>query len=625
LSTPPKFGNGSPHRNARYYRAGRRRRLWPAVLGWAVWLVLGFVALGMTAASMALEDTLERAAPDTADAREARRTTTPVLPGQQVVNILLIGSDVRDNSPDAGNGLSDTLMLLRMDQRNQFVSMLAIPRDLVVNIPDHGRAKVNAAYSYSTATAIRTVKELIGQPINYYVRVDFQAFYTIVQELGGVYVDVDRHYFHQNQGTAGTNFAPIDIGPGYQRLNGNDALDYVRFRHFDSTTHRMARQQTFLAELKRQLEDSGPFKNFATVRKVLGDGIEMDITNPREFLGLLNLALSTPKDRIARTEIEASLAMDDTLGSIQIASDAQVQEAVAQWLEPDFEQSSSAPRRRVPPPARLNVSVLNGNGKLLAAEKMAGELAKLRYNVQVAGNAEDFEFPATTVYWAPGLKDAAARLRNQIGGDARIAALSARQAGGNHLAVAVGHDFTGALNPTRPRPQVRERAPADVVHSTSLVEPMREAQREAGFRAMVPTAFARGSEVRIIRSYRAGMRDNSGPPAVKVVVAMPNASGEYWGVMMTTERDPAILQGETGTDRLGTNREYRTYYEGRNLQRIAFTQGGVTYWISNTLMHGLSAKTMEEIAKSMRPLNNARLPKGVTDTAIPVETDGRTR
>ena len=614
---PPKGPDGRP----RFFRVPRRRRVWPAVLGWATWLLLGVVALGMTAASMAIEDTLELAAPDTPDAIEARKTTTPVLPGQEVVNVLLIGSDVRVRNSGT-NGLSDTLMLVRLDQRNQFISMLSIPRDLVVNIPNYGRAKINAAYSHSTATAIETVKQLTGQDINYYVRVDFQAFFTIVQELGGIYVDVDRHYFNENRGTAATNFAPIDILPGYQRLNGNDALDYVRFRHYDDTSYRSARQQTFLAEVRRQLDDAGPFKNFATVRKVLGNGIEMDITDRRDFLSLLNLAMSVPKDRTARTEIQTQNQMEEGgLGSIQLASDAQIQEAVSQWLEPDFEASRSAPQRRVPPPARLQVSVLNGNGRILAAEKMAVALSKLRYNATAGGNSVDFERSTTTVYWAPGMKDAATRLRNQIGGETRIAALSARAAGGHHLVVEVGHDFDGQLAPRRPAP-TQERAPADVVTSTSLVEPLREVQKQARFRLMAPTALASGSQVKAIRSYRLGSRNNpNGPPAVKMVMQVPSGAGEYWGIMMTTDPDPVILRGETGVETFGTRRQFRTYYEGRNLQRIAFTENGVTYWITNTLLAKLSAKTMEEIAKSMRPLSNARLPRGATDTSISVPSD----
>jgi len=88
-------------------------------------------------------------------------------------------------------------------------------------------------------------------------------------------------------------------------------------------------------------------------------------------------------------------------------------------------------------------------------------------------------------------------------------------------------------------------------------------------------------------------------------------------------RNPPIITGETGSFGSG-GREYLTFYDGKNLQRLAFRVGGVTYWISNTLNNDLSAKTMQEIAKSMRPLNRAKLKKGRTDTAISVETEGST-
>lgn len=600
----------------------RRRRIWPAVVGWSLWLILGFAALGMAAAGMAIDDTLDKAAPNTAEAKAAREATAPVLPGQDVVNILLIGSDVRPED-GSSNGRSDTLLLVRMDQRNQFISMLSIPRDLVVDIPGYGRAKINEAYSRSTKTAIDTVSHLTGQEINFYARVDFQAFAGIVNGLGGVFIDVDRHYFNENTGGA-SNFAPIDIQAGYQKLNGNDALDYVRFRHYDDTYHRTARQQLFLTELKRQLKDAGPFKNFATVRKELGKGIEMNITDSKMFLRLLNLAVSAPKDRMVRFEIQGVDQSDAQLGSIQVASQESIDNTVAEWLDPEFERGTGVPKKKVPPPDELMVSVLNGNGRLLSAESMAELLAAKRYNVHVGGNAQDFEYGANAVYFAPGLKDAATRLRNQIGGETRVAALSAKDSGGNDLVVAVGAEFTGELQTRAPAPK-RQRDPADVVDTTSLVQPLKDIQRKAGFTLMAPTKMARGSEVRIVRAYTTGIRGNGGAPAVKVVVKMPNlGAGEYWGIEMTTTPEPGILEGETGTEKWGSKRQYRTYYDGRKLQRVAFTENGVTYWVSNTLMAKMSAKTMEEIITSMRPLNRAKLPKKATATDIPVETDGRT-
>ena len=139
---------------------------------------------------------------------------------------------------------------------------------------------------------------------------------------------------------------------------------------------------------------------------------------------------------------------------------------------------------------------------------------------------------------------------------------------------------------------------------------------------MAPLKVASDSSVRIVRPYRinTGSGDN-GPPAIKIV--FEHDYHEYWGIEMTSMKNPPIITGETGSFDSG-GRKYLTFYDGKNLQRLAFRVGGVTYWISNTLNNDLSAKTMQEIAKSMRPLNRATLKKGRTDTAITVETEGST-
>jgi hypothetical protein len=141
-------------------------------------------------------------------------------------------------------------------------------------------------------------------------------------------------------------------------------------------------------------------------------------------------------------------------------------------------------------------------------------------------------------------------------------------------------------------------------------------------RLMAPLKVATGSEARIVRAHR--VSGDSGPPAVKLVFqTYVGGAPKYWGVTMTSMKNPPIVEGETGRYTSG-GREYLTFYDGRNLQRLAFRSGNTWYWVSNTLMNELSAKTIEEIAKSMRPLNRAKLPQGRTDTTITVSTEGST-
>ena len=214
-----------PHTEARYWRVPRRRRLWLSIVGWSLWGIIGLAVAISAGSYIYLDDTLEAAAPDTPEAKAARAATTPKLPGEPE-NILLIGSDTR---PDEGDpGRSDSLILVRMDSKRGFISMLSFPRDLLVQIPDVGEGKINSAYSYGAATTIKTIEELTGEPVNGYVIIDFTGFARLVDEVGGVYLDIDRRYYNKNIGTAATAYADIDLRPGYQRLNGADALSFVR-------------------------------------------------------------------------------------------------------------------------------------------------------------------------------------------------------------------------------------------------------------------------------------------------------------------------------------------------------------------------------------------------------------
>ena len=110
------------------------------------------------------------------------------------------------------------------------------------------------------------MKKLTGLPINYLITVNFKGFIEIVDRVGGVWVDVDRRYFNRNVGTEATNFANIDLRPGYQRLKGRDALSYVRYRHTDSDLFRLARQQQFVKALKQQI--SSNFSIFKALKVV---------------------------------------------------------------------------------------------------------------------------------------------------------------------------------------------------------------------------------------------------------------------------------------------------------------------------------------------------------------------
>lgn len=140
--------------------------------------------------------------------------------------IMILGSDKRPEDKGSNfRGLSDTTMLLRLDPDQDAIALFSLPRDLQVEIPGRGTAKLNEAYAYGgPQLTLQTVEELLSFPgrefeVNHLVNVDFEGFARAVNEIDCVYVDVDRRYFHSNDSTSAlADYEEIDIQPGYQAL-----------------------------------------------------------------------------------------------------------------------------------------------------------------------------------------------------------------------------------------------------------------------------------------------------------------------------------------------------------------------------------------------------------------------
>ena len=108
-------------------------------------------------------------------------------------------------------------MLMRADPNTNSITLLSFPRDLNVEVrcPNGGASigKINSAYAFcGPAGTLETVRNLTGLKIHYLITVNFQGFRDIVDKLGGVWIDVDRRYFNDNQ-QGGDTYATINLGP----------------------------------------------------------------------------------------------------------------------------------------------------------------------------------------------------------------------------------------------------------------------------------------------------------------------------------------------------------------------------------------------------------------------------
>ncbi len=251
--------------------------------------------------------------------------------------ILLLGSDRRfvdiaTKSP----ARSDTIILLRLDPSRGATAVMSIPRDLRVDIPGHGRRKINEAYALGgPKLTVQTVRKLLGVPINHVVNVNFGGFQRAVNRLGCVYADIDRRYFNDNSGPQ--QYAVIDVEAGYQRLCGKAALEYVRYRHADNDVVRGARQQDFLRQAKAQIGVSKLFSDRRELIKIFFKYADTDIRGTSAILRLLKLTVESAKNPIQEVQIKD---LEDE-GPFLVASLKAIEDAALDFI---VAQASEGPR-----------------------------------------------------------------------------------------------------------------------------------------------------------------------------------------------------------------------------------------------------------------------------------------
>lgn len=179
----------------------------------------------------------------------APRADEPILlePVQrnEKVNVLILGTD--EGLLPGGIKAStrtDTMMVASFDPNTLKVNVISLPRDSRVDIPGREKMdKINSAHAYGgVQLAVATVQKLMDIPIHYFVRVDHSGFQKVIDAIGGVdyYVEFDMDYEDPYQDLY------IHLVQGQQKLDGDKAEQYVRYRGGDSDISRIRRQQKFL-------------------------------------------------------------------------------------------------------------------------------------------------------------------------------------------------------------------------------------------------------------------------------------------------------------------------------------------------------------------------------------------
>jgi LCP family protein required for cell wall assembly len=598
-----------------------RRSVVLSVAGWAA-IVLGVCVTGVIGgAYLYLHETVAAIAPHSLDVKAtARKLDLPVA--GEPATALVIGYDRRSTDPKGMPSRSDTLMLIRADPSKQTISLLSFPRDLRAEIICPGKAtyvtKINAAYAdCGSRGTLETVRKLTGTPINYLITVNFRGFTQVVDKLGGMWLDVDRRYYNTHSGPTG--YATINLQPGYQLLNGYQALDFVRFRHTDSDLYRNARQQSFVRAFKDQLRSSFSLTKLPKVIKALTSNIEVgqgggNDVSAKTVLSYAVLAYSLPPGHVFQSRIEGLEGSSDlTTSSANIAA------AVRDWANPDVQSPKKATavalgeklKTKAPLTRETSVTVLNGNGVTGSASNASYLLSQRGYPVLtppngIPANAPSFKYFRTTVYFDPrqkGAKEAAAKVAGLFGSADVIKTTPGIRALANDamLTAVVGQTFHGTLA-AAPVDQTPKREPANVIPGTSAsLELLKQRQPKVDFPLMVPTVIERSSWIdreRPVRLYR--FTDTGNTKTVRLTYRM--GSNDYWGVQ-ESNWDGAPVLGSRNFSRSIRGRRYELFYNGPHLHMVVLKQKGASYWVVNTLLDRLSNETMLAIAKGLRPVS----------------------
>jgi polyisoprenyl-teichoic acid--peptidoglycan teichoic acid transferase len=311
---------------------------------WKRYLIGAFIVIAASAAATAVAafhqvDRLVNAFHGAPELLPYLATSDPGKPQ----TILLIGSDKRAAGArdHAAGSRSDTMILMRLDADAGAIRLMSLPRDLKVQIPGHGTDKINASYAYGgTPLLLRTVKRITGLRINHVINVDFRGFKAAVNQIGCVYTDVDRRYFNDNSDPT-QQYATINIDPGYQKLCGKNALDYVRYRHTDTDIVRAARQQDFLRQAKSQVGTGKLISKQAKLIKIIGRYTRSDIHGRKAVITLIKLAVGSVGNPIQEIHFPARVG-----ASYVTASSTAVKRATRLFLKgPKKPAKSSTPRR----------------------------------------------------------------------------------------------------------------------------------------------------------------------------------------------------------------------------------------------------------------------------------------
>jgi len=291
-------------------------------------------------------------------------------------NIILLGSD---KQPTYRAWRTDSMIVVSINQSNDVVRLLSIPRDLWVNIPGHGYNRINTADLWGELAkkgggpdrVKQTVYQNLGIWIDYYIRVDFQGFMKIIDTVGGVDIDVE------------CALPDIKLLPGMHHMNGEEALRYARSRKSTNDFDRGRRQRKVLMALWDQALTLDIVPRLPQLWLTMSDSFKTDLPL-EEVINLAYLGTMIERQRVRSKAIDASMTQGWTTpegAAVLLPREDKIRAALESFYAPldtsDLDTGS-----------QVRLRVLNGWSRSEAEQLAAASLHWEGYKIVSTGLAE---------------------------------------------------------------------------------------------------------------------------------------------------------------------------------------------------------------------------------------------
>ncbi len=359
----------------------------------------------------------------------AARTTTPTLSAPQIqlpppwdgasrVTMLIVGLRGGDNNQDCPL-CTDTMILLTIDPVSKTAGMLSIPRDMWVNIPGFGYGKINSAYTLGElyklpgggpGLTMQTVENFLGIPIQYYAQIDFPAFANMIDDIGGICLNVPVKV------EVGVLFEPgtTTVEPGYQCMSGKVALGYARTRDIaqgvaGGDVERSQNQQRVILAIRDKVLSNLPalVTQAVPLYNQISSGVHTNLSL-NDILRLAMLAKDIPLGSIQQGVIDYTMMQDGqtTVDSQTVDILRPYPDKIRELVDKIFGGGTMNPAATGDPTQLMQqeaarVLVINGSGVNGIAQKTYDYLKGQGMNVIGPGNMADYP----DKYYFPPLPD----------------------------------------------------------------------------------------------------------------------------------------------------------------------------------------------------------------------------